>query len=365
MQAETVETAKTRGMESEVTMTTEPEASVATPAPTPTPTPSEDTEEEEEEEEERQCYICWEAETADDPIHRDCGCSGSAGMAHVQCLIEAARTRGGDSLLDPILRPWAKCNQCQMSYTGHTRDALLKAMAQDRNKTWKKRLLSSLGTSAFTLVFCVLYFAFVCSIDKILVHTAVKMEIWWETAWPAWQLSWEESREEVQILLIALAIGMVALMTAALWNDVKEMFVRYMGKLAMLAVMLDVAIIREQPENYGTSALLGHTAACVAILGAVAYRNRFALRDEMIQVRREGVLPAILGLAFGMFLLALHVYIDGFIGEVLPDKIKSIDQAASDFLARLFAFVGWGGKPDLTLDLFLDQAREQFWYCCA
>ena len=86
--------------------------------------------------------------------------------------LRPARTRSGDSLLDPLLRPWARCNQCQRPYTGQTREALLRAMAEDRAKTWRKRLLSTLGTAAVTLAFCALYFAFVCSMDKIMVHLA-------------------------------------------------------------------------------------------------------------------------------------------------------------------------------------------------
>jgi len=326
---------------------------------------TEDTEEAKEDEEELQCYICWEAGTAAHPILRECGCSGSAGRAHVQCLIEAARTRSGDSLLDPLLRPWARCNQCRRPYTGQTREALLRAMAEDRAKTWRKRLLSFLGTGAVTVAFSALYFAFVCSMDKIVVHLAEKLELWWATAGPAWQLSWEESREEIQTVVIAVTIGAVVAAAAWIWNDIRDVVLRHMGRLAMLAVLFDVALIKEQPENYGTSSLLGHFMACTALLGAVAYRNRFALRDEIVQVRREGIMSAMLGLAFGLFLLAIHVYIDQFIGEVLPGKIKTFDRAASNFFDRLLAFVGWGGKPDLSVDAFLERTRQQFWYCCA
>ena len=355
MQAEMVETT-TREME--VT-----EGNQETTEP-PEPSQSEDTEEEDEDEE-PQCYICWEAGTTAHPILRECGCSGSAGRAHVQCLIEAARTRSGDSLLDPLLRPWARCNQCQRPYTGQTREALLRAMAEDRAKTWRKRLLSTLGTAAVTLAFCALYFAFVCSMDKIMVHLAEKLELWWATAGPAWQLSWEESREEVQLVVVAVAIGAMVAAAVLIWNDIRDVVLRYTGRLAMLAVVFDAAIIREEPKNYGTSSLLGHFAVWTAILGAIAYRNRFALRDEIIQVRREGIMSAMLGLAFGLFLLIMHVYIDQLIGEVLPGKIKTFDHAASNFFGRLLTFVGWGGEPDSTVDVFLERMREQFWYCCA
>ena len=346
-----------------------PEAAAARPLDivaetTVTPAASQDDEDDEQSrEEEHQCYICWEAGTTANPIRRDCGCSGSAGLAHVECLIEAARTRSGDSLLDPILRQWAKCNQCQEPYTGETKEALIRAMAEDRRKTWKKRAVATLGTWTVTLIFCALYFACVCSMDKVLIHLYDKMDLWWEQFGPALKVKWEESSMKFQALAVGIFIGFVAAMAGVVWNDIKEMFVRHLSMIVMLMVMMDVAVVAEQPETYGVAARLGHSAVWIASLGGVAYRNRFALRDELIQVRREGLLSAILGAVFFLFLIGMYAFIDGFIGEVLPDKIENADRATSYVLERLLSFVGWDTEPTPSFDEYLDRARDQFWYC--
>ena len=342
-----------------------PEAAAARPldiVAAPPATDEEGDEQREEEHEERQCYICWEAGTTANPIRRDCGCSGSAGYAHVGCLIEAARTRSGDSLLDPILRPWAKCNQCQVPYTGETKEAMFRAMAEDRNKTWKKRAVATLGTWAVTVVFCALYFSLVCSMDKVFIHLHDKMDLWWERVGPALKIMWEGSPIKFQALAVGIVIGFVAAMAGVLWDDIREMFVRHWSMMIMVLVMMDVAVVAEQPETYGVAALLGHSAVWIASSGVVAYRNRFALRDELIQVRREGWLSAILGAAFCLFLVGMYASIDRLIGEVLPEKINNADRAASDGFERLLRSVGWGVKPAPSFDDFLDQSREAFWY---
>ena len=61
--------------------------------------------------------------------------------------------------------------------------------------------------------------------------------------------------------------------------------------------------------------------------------------------------------------MGMYALIDGFIGEVLPDKIENADRATSDVLERLLRFVGWGDEPAPSFDEYLDRARDQFWYC--
>ena len=165
-----------------------------------------------------------------------------------------------------------------------------------------------------------------------------------------------------QALAVGIAMGVAAATAGWLWDDIREMFLRHLGMMVMVLIMVDIGMVAEDPEAYGVAARLGHSAVWFASLGAIAYRNRFALRDELIQVRREGWLSAILGAAFGIFLLGMYALIDGFIGEILPEKIHDADRAASDGLERLLSFVGWGAKPIPSFDEFLDRSREEFWY---
>ena len=71
-----------------------------------------------------QCYICLESKTTEDnPIRRDCGCSGTAGWVHVQCVIESAKSKGG--LLHPS---WTMCGVCTQPFAEPTKRALEEAM---------------------------------------------------------------------------------------------------------------------------------------------------------------------------------------------------------------------------------------------
>jgi hypothetical protein len=105
-------------------------------------------------EERQQCFVCWEDGTFAKPIHRDCGCRGSAGWAHVQCLVGTARARGGRDRQ----RWWTTCNQCRQRYTGGTREALLRAKAdEDRPRTRRRWLAVTLRLavkSISLLAFC-------------------------------------------------------------------------------------------------------------------------------------------------------------------------------------------------------------------
>ena len=166
-----------------------------------------------------------------------------------------------------------------------------------------------------------------------------------------------------QALGAGIIIGFVAAMAGVLWDDIKEMLFRHSSMILILLVIMDVAVVAEEPEAYGVASRLGHSTLWTAAIGGIVYWNRFALRDELIQVRREGWLSAILGGIFLLFLMGMYALIDGFIGEVLPDKIKNADRATSDVLERLLNFFGWGEEPAPSFDEYLDRARDQFWYC--
>jgi len=322
-------------------------------------------EENDDDDDERQCYVCWEAGTGSNPLRRDCGCAGSAGWAHVPCLIEAARTRSasgagqGGGLLDPILRPWAQCGQCRRPYGGPTRTALVRTMKEDRARTWKKRAAATLGTLMVTVAVCALHFVLICSLEKIFIHLHEKQDRWWERAGPAWRLWWEELRWENQVLAGAVYLGSVAAGAAVLWNEQVFVF------LVSVSFGMGFSAGWEHSAKHGTGAWVGFIALAGIALGTVVYRNRFALRDELIQIRREGMMPVLLGIATCLFLAALYYYIDGVVAEVLPGKLQNVDRAASDLFERLISFAGWGGQQAPSFQVFLDRIREQFWYCCA
>ena len=63
------------------------------------------------------CYICLESD--DDLIPLGCACRGSAGKAHLACIIEAhAAKQGKDDEKFSKISHWEKCLICKHSYTG-------------------------------------------------------------------------------------------------------------------------------------------------------------------------------------------------------------------------------------------------------
>ena len=59
------------------------------------------------------CFLCKAAGTAEQPLHRDCGCRSDAeGFAHLPCLAEFAAAAGGNSRL------WFECGLCMQEHGG-------------------------------------------------------------------------------------------------------------------------------------------------------------------------------------------------------------------------------------------------------
>ena len=64
------------------------------------------------------CYICLD--TDDGVIQRGCACRGSAGGAHVACMIEAA----AHAEVQTLCASWHECSLCHKSYTGRMQKEL-------------------------------------------------------------------------------------------------------------------------------------------------------------------------------------------------------------------------------------------------
>lgn len=73
-----------------------------------------------EDEEAASCWICFEQNTTENPLRRDCSCRGeSAGFVHLSCIVEYATQKsvqwdGRD--INEIIGPWRKCPNCKQSY---------------------------------------------------------------------------------------------------------------------------------------------------------------------------------------------------------------------------------------------------------
>lgn len=78
------------------------------------------------------CYICWDSDSQPgNPLRRDCGCKGTAGWAHIDCLVAMAarqrntpRTRWEVNLLGRTI----SCRQCMQPYHEPTRTCLLREL---------------------------------------------------------------------------------------------------------------------------------------------------------------------------------------------------------------------------------------------
>jgi len=90
---------------------------------------------------EKHCYICWEAANVNDlgELHRNCGCRGENGHAHIPCLVTAKKA--SSNALGPLTRSWLKCNQCQALYADPTKRELIREM--NGGESLSKRLLST------------------------------------------------------------------------------------------------------------------------------------------------------------------------------------------------------------------------------
>jgi tetratricopeptide (TPR) repeat protein len=89
------------------------------------------------------CYICLEggggpaaASDGAELVHGGCGCRGTAGYAHIRCLIAAAKNKA---------KSWHSCPTCKQEYTGRAALGLARAWdEQESNLTTKLHLANSL-----------------------------------------------------------------------------------------------------------------------------------------------------------------------------------------------------------------------------
>jgi hypothetical protein len=80
-------------------------AATAAPAPAPSDTPA--------------CYVCLEGSDPEygEIAHGGCGCRGSAGWAHLSCLVKAAEMNDMGICHTSDMR-WRQCPTCKQAYTG-------------------------------------------------------------------------------------------------------------------------------------------------------------------------------------------------------------------------------------------------------
>ena len=82
--------------------------------------------------EERQCYVCWESQsTESNPIRTDCGCKGTGGWVHLQCLAELSAQCRDNAIDCPLLRPWSVCGVCTQPYKEPTKSSLEYLLRKD------------------------------------------------------------------------------------------------------------------------------------------------------------------------------------------------------------------------------------------
>ena len=163
-------------------------------------------------EEEHQCYICWEIDsTEENPIRRDCGCKGSSGWVHLNCLIESAEVKGRESMFDPIVRPWRNCSQCIQPYKEPTKRALEDRMLRDIPRL-RLRIVSSIGAVLkVVLILClyVLALGFIQkAISRPIAYSLVKGNY---VVFPLLETRWSEAGREVQFILFFISATLLSI----------------------------------------------------------------------------------------------------------------------------------------------------------
>jgi len=358
-------------------------------------------EKEEEEEDEIKCYICWETDATDEinnPIRRDCGCKGSSGWVHLQCLLESAETKARESMLDPLVRPWTKCPFCVQPYQDPTQTFLQEKMIYDLPRL-QQRLLSS-GKAALQmwanifLVFAVVWCAHVFFFSRPLAYALVKSEF---VILPKLVALWNESSLVPQLLVGC--IGSVLLLK--ILNDyqapVGRFLVRWILQMSLGKIVV-AATYWNELHTLGYSELAMEVAGPLLVLAAGAYHYRRDLRDDHIQMRQQSFLECLSQFAFGCIVGALFGvlavtsiarFLDAYQEELYYETMASASQTTSLVervmsdakLARLqedveSMFLLWEilwSDEDMDGAVTLGQVpameekpfREDYWYCCA
>lgn len=273
----------------------------------------------EEEEDDRLCYICWEGSSNstvdagkdENPLRRDCGCTGSTGWVHTSCLIELAESRV--QISDPLVRPWSKCSQCTQAYRDPTKSILEKALLLGDRHRWRKQILASIQLGGEALLFPCLYFgahsALGCAVSfwlELVVATGEALQ-------PAWEAASDHSKAAIYLVMGCL----IAIPIIKCWRQIWRSFLQ-LATVLSTAVLFTVAVVPTDflfPE-WGTQEITMLVGGALGVLSYQAYnlyRHRGVLRHELLQVRRRGAWAALFQVAFIGTLLFLHTYIDDYI----------------------------------------------------
>ena len=99
------------------------------------------------------CYICLEG---GDGLVRECNCRGNTGFAHLECLIQYAKTLTPQNSFS---FRWHSCRNCRSSFTGTTRLALArecwKTYCSEPEDDWRRMwALDTLVTPLSDEIYC-------------------------------------------------------------------------------------------------------------------------------------------------------------------------------------------------------------------
>lgn len=73
-----------------------------------------------------ECWVCCEGEEVGALTAQGCACRGSAGKAHIMCIVKAA-THHGSTDPEERLSTWLKCPTCKQQFTGEMQLELARA----------------------------------------------------------------------------------------------------------------------------------------------------------------------------------------------------------------------------------------------
>ena len=287
-------------------------------------------------EEECFCYICWDVGTEEAPLVRDCGCKGSAGLVHLACLIEAAETKakqgnlgtGLHNVFDPFLRPWAKCHQCCQPYRDPTKTALMNAMVVNSTRRWE-RILASVATLGLALAVYSLYCVLESCFEWFLVHLILEQHQQFTLHLVQ---AWTTIGHEFQTILVVTALCGLAKLMCDNWEVVRRNLrllitraVTFLSTMILFSGLLDTVLCDYQQGGSSSITFFQYCSykygyldwiaigVSLGVLALQAYHHRRNIRNKIIQIRREGLLAALLGIAMTILLVALRVGIDHFV----------------------------------------------------
>jgi hypothetical protein len=260
----------------------------------------------EDDEEEIQCYICWESNiTEENPIRRDCGCKGSVGWVHIDCLIASAETKGTRSIFDPIFRPWIRCNQCMQNYKDPTKSSLRDGMLRDHPR-WRQNIIAAASkTFAVLCLSLIAICQFQRAIARPIAYAIVQADY---TAKPMLFMTWNKTPQHVQIMVLCITgFFLYKRLLRPYWDVLREQLL--FEFLLRMGANIVLHVIRHR-EGYNNVEQGIYICIPLVILACAVHRNRQELRQNIIDIRRQHVLETTCRIVLGfvvMMILLLFV----------------------------------------------------------